>query len=883
MLGKGGFQLRKWRSSSAKVLDHIPESLLEPLPTQDLVDRHSASYPKALGVAWDSLKDTMDTHVELPVRFASTKRGIISDVARTFDVLGWLSPVLLPMKILFQKLWELKLGWDDEVPVELKEQHVQWREELPLLADIHLPRCYFRKDKALSIELYGFSDASQAAYSAVVYVRATYAHKPPTCQLVLSKTKVAPVKTVSIPRLELCGAQLLSRILATTRETLDLPLDSTHAWCDSTIVLAWLDGSPKRYKTYVANRIVIINNIIPSSAWRHVPTDENPADCASRGLVPSELKAHTLWWTGPTWLHQHPVKVPKQPNQADISAVQGEESKPVVVAALVTSPATWLEHRYSSLRTLTHVTAWVIRFAHNFLSCIRGHPQVRGDKLSVKDIEAVDLFLQMQSQLRSFPTELNQLQASPPKPISINNPLIALQPSLGPKGLLRVGGRLSESSLDSAQKHPIIVSSKDIFIHLLLKYYHVVLSHCGPTLLFSHAGNLYHIVGGRRKAREICRTCMICRRAADRLETQVTGQLPPARVNPKLSFVHVGLDYAGPFTTKYGYTRKPVKVKAYLAVFVCFSTKAVHLEVVEDLSTPAFLAALKRFISRRSLPKHIYSDNGSNFLGARNDLRELYLHLQTQEAQNAIHSYLLNHSITWHNTPERGSHFGGLWEAAVKSAKYHLKRIVGSHVLTFNEFYTVTTQVEACLNSRPLGAYDSHSTDGSFCITPGHFLLGRPVMAYPETPLPEDTSLYKRWTLCQAILQQFWKKWSEEYLQQLQAAGKWHRKRPNLLVGDLVLMADGSSFHTQWTLARVTAVYSGRDGLVRVVDVRTSAGQTYRRPITKLSMLMTCTDSDAPADEADEADAPADSSNRPDLGTGCFSPPEDVQACFTKK
>ena len=269
ILGKGGFQLRKWRSSSAKVIDHIPDSLLEPLPTQDLVDRHSASYPKALGVAWDSRQDTMATHVELPVKFASTKRGIISDVVRTFDVLGWLSPVILPMKLLFQRLWELKLDWDDEVPTDVREKHERWREELPMLATVSLPRCYFRKDRALTVELHGFSDASQAAYSAVVYVRATYTNKPPTCQLVLSKTKVAPVKPVTIPRLELCGASLLAKILSTTKETLDLPLVAVHAWCDSTIVLAWLNGSPKRYRTCVANRIANIISLIPPGAWRH--------------------------------------------------------------------------------------------------------------------------------------------------------------------------------------------------------------------------------------------------------------------------------------------------------------------------------------------------------------------------------------------------------------------------------------------------------------------------------------------------------------------------------------------------------------------------------------------------------------------------------------
>ena len=323
-------------------------------------------------------------------------------------------------------------------------------------------------------------------------------------------------------------------------------------------------------------------------------------------------------------------------------------------------PATWIEHKYSSIRTLTHVTAWIIRFAHNFLSIIRGHPQVRGDELSVEDIEAADLFLQKQSQSRSFPAELKQLQASPPKSIPITNSMIPLQPFLGPDGLLHVGGRLSRSSLSQSQKHPIILSSKDMFVDLLFNYYHVSLGHCGPTLLLSHAGDVYHIVGARRKARDVCRQCMTCRKVAAKLETQLMGQLPPDRTNPAPAFATTGLDYAGPFTIKYGYTRKPVLVKAYLAIFVCFCTKAVHLEMVSDLSTPAFLAALKRFISRRGLPKHIHSDNGSNFLGARNDLRELYIQLKSHGTQNAVHSFLCIRSCSARRSPGtlllRGAH-----------------------------------------------------------------------------------------------------------------------------------------------------------------------------------------------------------------------------------
>ena len=182
VLSKGGFVLRKFRSSHAAVLAGIPVELQEPMPRLDLVDLHSGSYPKALGLSWNSRTDTMFTAVQLSEEFRSTKRGIISDVARTFDVLGWITPVLVIMKVLFQQLWLLKIGWDEEVSAHLKEQHIKWRAELPLLSDIQVPRCYFGEEPALTTQLHGFCDASQKAYAAAIYIRATYANLPPSCQ-----------------------------------------------------------------------------------------------------------------------------------------------------------------------------------------------------------------------------------------------------------------------------------------------------------------------------------------------------------------------------------------------------------------------------------------------------------------------------------------------------------------------------------------------------------------------------------------------------------------------------------------------------------------------------------------------------------------------------
>ena len=291
---------------------------------------------------------------------------------------------------------------------------------------------------------------------------------------------------------------------------------------------------------------------------------------------------------------------------------------------------------------------------------------------------------------------------------------------------------------------------------------------------------------------------------------------------------------------------------------MCFASKAVHLEVVTGRTTEAFLAALKRFTSRRGLPKDIYSDNDGTFRGAKADLRELYQLLKTKEWTSMLRAFFLNSRITWHNIPERAPHFGGLWEAAVKSAKHHLKRVVGTQALTYEELSTVTAQVEACLNSRPLLHMDSHSPDGIQPPTPGHALIGKPIVAYPETAVPPSMTYPDRWTLCQGIVHQFWKRWSREYFCQLQANQKWKTARPNLCIGDVVLMKDASEFTTHWGLARVTQVFPGDDGQVRAVEVvvkkavipedvpkkklkleqikiRTS---TLKRPVAKLALLV---------------------------------------------
>ena len=286
---KGGFLLRKWNSSNPQVLQHLSPELKDTQPSQMMPS--SEQYTKTLGIEWNASKDHFRLTISEPPQLESiTKRGLVSDVAKTFDVLGWFSPSTIKVKILMQQLWEHKIDWDDPVPSSIRDAWSQWRSELHMLSQKHLPRCYFDKstDPAL-IEMHGFSDASEAAYSAVVYLRITDKSGNVQTSLVSSKTKVAPIKRLSIPRLELCGAQLLAQLMHHIGNVLKIPLNHTYAWTDSTIVINWLDGSPKRFKTYVGNRISTIVDLIPPDKWRHVNGLENPADCASRGLYPSEL------------------------------------------------------------------------------------------------------------------------------------------------------------------------------------------------------------------------------------------------------------------------------------------------------------------------------------------------------------------------------------------------------------------------------------------------------------------------------------------------------------------------------------------------------------------------------------------------------------------
>ncbi|XP_011873951.1 PREDICTED: uncharacterized protein LOC105565402 [Vollenhovia emeryi] len=315
------------------------------------------------------------------------------------------------------------------------------------------------------------------------------------------------------------------------------------------------------------------------------------------------------------------------------------------------------------------------------------------------------------------------------------------------------------------------------------------------------------------------------------------GSLPPGRVTASKPFSHCGVDYAGPLVLREGKRRNARNHKAYVAIFVCFATKAVHVELVSDLTSEAFIAAFKRFISRRGKPSHIYSDNGTTFVGAQNQLKELSDFLNKEQALDDVKQFFRLQQTSWTFIPPNAPHCGGLWEAAVKSVKYHLTRVVGRAHLTFEEMQTILCEIESILNSRPLTALSADPNDLAY-LSPGHFLIGTTMNSLPSHDLTDiQENRLIRWQRIEQLKQHFWRRWSHKYLHSLQARPKWRMdKGTQLKPGQLVLVRQQDLPPLHWLLGRVIEVHVGVDGVVRTATVKT-AKTSLTRPLSRLAIL----------------------------------------------
>ncbi|XP_066596555.1 uncharacterized protein [Prorops nasuta] len=315
------------------------------------------------------------------------------------------------------------------------------------------------------------------------------------------------------------------------------------------------------------------------------------------------------------------------------------------------------------------------------------------------------------------------------------------------------------------------------------------------------------------------------------------ADLPASRVDISNPFSHTGIDFFGPMFIKEKKYRNKKRIKVYGCVFICMSSKAVHIEIVSELTSDAFIAALRRFVGRRGVPAHIYSDNGTNFVGAHRELKELYVMLESEEFKDKRNNYVLKNKIHWHFNPPLSPHFGGLWEAAVKSFKYHFKRVVGDRLLTIEELLTFVVEIEAILNSRPLCPISSDPND-PLVLTSAHLLIGKPLTMLPESnvsSLPDKR--LNNWQLIQKIRMDFWRRWQIEYLTELQKRSKWIQPARNITKDSVVLLIDKNQPCMHWLIGRVIELHPGDDGIVRVVTIKTAKG-IFKRNVRVICPLI---------------------------------------------
>ncbi|XP_051862363.1 uncharacterized protein LOC127565811 [Drosophila albomicans] len=690
-LESAGFPLRKWTSNSKDVLRRIPK---DHLLCADFLEIDEASVAKTLGIRWRATSDEFFfVTAEMVSKPSFSKREVLSQIAKLFDPAGWLAPVVIWAKIFMQEIWKQEIGWDDSLPADLTEQWTSFLRNYSSLQDIRIPR-WTNYTPVETVEL-DFCAASQSAYGAALYARVETAGQV-SVSLLAAKTRVAPIKTVSLPRLELCGALLLAELSAALLPHFPTPDAETYLWTDSTIVLAWLDKQPCKWTTFVANRVAKIHSV--NGTWQHVRSEHNPADLASRGVSPQELLASRLWWQGPEWLTHSPAQWPS----------------PVIGSIL-----NWSVERFD--RAL-RVFAYVRRFAQRCRQPKISFPET----LSSQELAEAQERLIVQAQNRVYAKECASLRSH--NRLIGSSDILSLNPFLDKQGVLRSCGRVRAStSLSYDERHPIILPFGCVFSRLLVSFTHQVSLHGGNQLVMRLVRTKFWIPKLRNLVKTVisaCKTCVIHRR---KLQSQLMGDLPSARSTFSRPFTNSGVDFAGPFDVK-SYVGRGCKItKGYVCVFVCFSTKAFHLEATTDLTAEKFLEAFSRFVARRGCPLHMYSDNGKTFVGASSILSKEFV----ESTRNLIVTTHSHQGLAWHFNPPGAPHMGGLWEAGVKSFKTHFYKTVSSVKHTFEELSTLLSKIEACLNSRPLSPMSEDVSDLA-ALTPGHFLIGGSLLSMAE-------------------------------------------------------------------------------------------------------------------------------------------------------
>ena len=660
-----------------------------------------------------------------------------------------------------------------------------------------------------------FCDASSKAYAAVAYWRFPLTNNSFHVALIGSKSRVAPLKVVSIPRLELQAALLATRLAKMIADEHKFEITRRVFWSDSKTVLYWIKKDPREFKIFVTNRLEEIRSNSLVTEWKWVPTKENPADDGTR-FTPDALNKDSRWVLGPTFLKLPECRWPSESlsHKLDKGASELRETTHIVTYTTV-EPALIDFSRFSSwtrlLSTFTRVLQAIDYMKKRCLSTLEN--KIKAEEFLIRSSQAI-----------SFSTEINALKKL--KSIPKSSKILTVGAFLDEKEILHTEGRLTNFSECNFSTNPIILDAKEPLCRLLIKHHHEKLYHGSHEMVVNELRQKFYIVGLRQGLRSIVSRCIVCKMLRVSPANPKMSALPPARLSFRLRpFTHCGLDYFGPMMVKIGRRRE----KRWGALFTCMTTRAIHIELAHSLSTDSAIMAFRRFTSRRGTPSTIYCDNGTNFRGMQNELKQVLKELDREK----INNYAVKNNIIWKFNPPAASHMGGAWERLIRSVKSALSVVLKEQAPEEEVLLTVLCEIEHSVNSRPLTHVSVDPRDQE-ALTPNHFLLGASsgqIRLSKCDAQAECTN--KQWRIAQQFADAFWCRWLREYLPTLISRKKWHENETPLKEGDLVLLLDANTERNQWRKGVVTRALPGNDGQVRVVEIRTATG-VLLRPTRKL-------------------------------------------------
>ncbi|XP_039892096.1 uncharacterized protein LOC120736184 [Simochromis diagramma] len=703
------------------------------------------------------------------------------------------------------------------------------------LDQLQIPRLYVPVSLSTQTqhrELCVFSDASVMAIAAVAYLKTISATGEIHVGFVMAKAKLAPHPAHTVPRLELCAAVLATEMAVFIQDEMDIDIHSVTYYTDSKIVLGYIYNTSRRFYVYVSNRIAQIRKSSRPDQWHYITTEENPADHGTRPTTAAALKG-TNWFTGPSFLLGPSKRL--LPQSDDFELIHPEVD-PEVRPEVTTFSSMVKESSLGAQRFLTFST-WraLTRAVSTLIKKARSVADTHGGNTGDEEEQAVKVIIKT-AQQDAFARVLQCLAKG--DRIPKQSPLRKLTPFLDKDGLLRVGGRMSSADMSFDDKHPLVIPKTHIAT-LLVRRYHEQAAHQGRHFTEGaiRLAGLW-LIGGKRLVSSVIHKCVTCKRLRGKMEDQKMSDLPSERLSPDPPFTHVGLDVFGPWMVTARRTRGGhAESKRWAVMFTCLTTRAVHIEVIETMTTTSFINGLRRFIAIRGPIKTIRSDRGTNFTGAYKELR-----LDTSDSE--VRNYLKSNKCTWIFNPPHSSHMGGVWERMIGIARRILDALLlrlNPSYLTHETLVTLMAEVTAIINSRPLVSVSS-DPEAPAVLTPSMLLTQkRDTLTAPSGNFDVNDLSNKHWKRVQALADAFWKRWKTEYLTTLQTQRKWTTEKPNLQVGDVVLMKDSQVKRTEWPVGLVIKAFPSQDHRVRKVEVKVVKNGTpkvYLRPVSEVVLLL---------------------------------------------